>query len=275
MRMALLASVASGQDPHDPAAPRGEGPGGAVSPGVISGMGTGTENPLVVLSSPAVVKELKLTDEQTAKVDKLARDAGDRARELFFAMSQGADPALLMARGQDLRKKCDKQVAAILEKEQRQRLEEIMLQLEGLLAVARPEVAGRLKLNRNQTQAVQATISDLQGLQRQLLVASRRQAMIAQAQGGGAGPGIGGPMQQVAATQDEQLKRESQRLREQAAGQVGRVLSSKQKEEFQALLGPKFDVKQVDPDLSKFAPDPSRAASKGVRKGAAKTKGKG
>jgi hypothetical protein len=99
--------------------------------------------------------------------------------------------------------------------------------------------------------------------------------MIAQAQGGGAGPGIGGPMQQVAATQDEQLKRESQRLREQAAGQVGRVLSSKQKEEFQALLGPKFDVKQVDPDLSKFAPDPSRAASKGVRKGAAKTKGKG
>jgi hypothetical protein len=144
-----------------------------------------------------------------------------------------------------------------------------MLQLEGPLAVARSEVAARLKLGHNQTQTIQATITELQVLQRQLVFASRRNAMIAQAQAGGIGaPAPGqGPMML-----DDQLKRESERLREQAASQVARVLSKNQKAEFETMMGPKFDVKQIDPDLAKFAPGQSQGTTKPARKGTSKKK---
>src|SRR5262249_22138896 len=90
---------AGGREEKPPAG-RGEAAGSPsrpISPGAITGFGLGTENPLILLLAPAVQEELKLTDEQKAKVDDLARDGARKARDLQQSLyAPGANvPAIL------------------------------------------------------------------------------------------------------------------------------------------------------------------------------------
>src|SRR5262245_38866898 len=75
-------------------------------------------------------------------------------------------------------------VAKILDKSQKNRLSEIELQREGLLAVAKPDVAAKLKLTASQSEKVKFIIDEMRQAQREAMPAPP---------GGFRGPGEGPP----------------------------------------------------------------------------------
>lgn len=185
---------------------------------------SGGTNMVLVLIAPAVQKELKLTDEQKTKVYELARDASRRTREFYQSSLQGGavNPQAMMTAGMRLRQENEQAALKLLKPEQKERAQQILLRVEGALAVARPEIGSKLNLNQAQTRQVQFTMMQMMQAQR---------GMIAQ-QGGEAGGRSG-----------------MTELRIAAGRQIGRALDAKQKAAFTKMLGEPFDVSQVDPSL--------------------------
>ena len=231
----------------------------------------GASGVVLVLIAPAVQKELKLTDEQKTKVYELARDASRRTREFYQSSLQGValNPQAMMAAGMRLRQENEQAALKLLKPEQKERAQQILLRVEGALAVARPEIGSKLNLNQAQTRQVQFTMMQMMQAQR---------GMIAQ-QGGEAGGRSGMTEMRIA-----------------AGRQIGRALDAKQKAAFTKMLGEPFDVSQVDPSLPNTTaasaseatsekteasekPEKSKARRKrgtaGVKKGTAKEKDSG
>jgi hypothetical protein len=192
---------------------------------------------VVVLMAPAVQKELNLTEDQKTKVFELAREASQRSREFFQAAlrSGGANPQALLAAGMRLRQENERAALKLLEPKQKDRAEQILLRVEGPIAVARPELAEKLNLNPTQVRQVQMTVLQMMQAQREM----------AQNAGFGAGDGSPSPSRSGATE-----------LRMAAGRQVGRILDAKQKAAFTKLLGEPFDISKIDPAL----PAPSASA---------------
>jgi hypothetical protein len=244
-----------------------QAPGGPVSGGVARMIGTpGGVNPIMLMISPAVQDELKLTDEQKTKIFDLAREASRKGRERMMAALQGGigNPRAFMAAGAQLRQENERAAAQILNPEQKERASQIMLQVEGPLAVARPDVASKLNLSDEQNQQVQMTMMQVM------------QAMRQMAAGGGfggndgfAGPAPGGTS-----------RSEGAQIRNAAGQQIGRILNAKQKTVFKKMLGEPFDLSKIDPELPRLPSAPTEgdepaktAKSKARRKAAPAAKG--
>jgi hypothetical protein len=227
--------------PGDPNAPPG-GPGGAMMGPM---RGAGPQSTVQILLAPAVQKELKLTDAQKNKVYGLSRTAGQKFRDFAQAMmlSRGnGDPQANMAAGHKLRQEIDGEVAKILDAKQNERLNQIALQAEGPLAVARPEVASKLNLNPAQKQAIQEVMLDLQQSQMQMFMQIRQNAML----NGQPDP-----------AQFAQMRQMTSNLRQEAVQQIGQVLDKKQKGNFNKMLGEPFDIKKLENTPMPGAADPA------------------
>ncbi len=202
----------------------GQGPGG----GRILGAGGGV-NYMMVLMAPAVQTELKLSDDQKTKLFDLTREAQQKGRAMMLSAYQSGNPQMLMQIGGRLRQENEASTAKILKPEQKQRLDEIMLQIEGPLAVAREGVAGKLNMTAKQNQQVQATMLQMMVTVRQIVVSN----------GGFNGLGPAG------------IPRETiLQLRAAATRQLSRILDAKQKFNFNKMLGESFDLAKIDPDLA-------------------------
>jgi hypothetical protein len=216
-------------------APAGDAGGEArtgPSPGGMTGPGRG-ENSLVILMTPAVQKELKLSEDQKTRIFERARQSAEQARDMLQATLQGggADSQAMMAATARLRQENERILAQLLDGTQAARFEQIRLQVEGPLAVARPEIASKLRLTPAQAQQVQAIMINLWRQQRALSMSLR------------------GPGAQVNNAQFEAGRQGAATLRKAAAQQIGRVLNRKQKDAFNKLLGEPFDLSKIDPDL--------------------------
>ena len=256
----VLSAAGGGSFAQGPGMPVGAGAGGGLGRSVAM---PGGANYVLVLMSPAVQTELKMTEDQKTKVFELAREAQQKGRVMMQSMFQaGGNAQVLMSAGMRLRQENEAAGARILKPEQKSRVDEIMLQIEGPLAVARPEVAARLNMTPKQNQQVQVT-------QMQMFQALREMAM---AQGGNNGFGPAG------------LPREAiNQVRRAANQQLGRILDAKQRFNFDKMLGEPFDLAKIDPELARPAattgattggPAPSKAEkSRTRRKGAAAAKG--
>ena len=122
----------------------------------------------------------------------------------------------MIVAGGKLRQEIERSALESLKPEQKKRAEQILLQVEGPLAVARPEIAAKLGLSQQQSQ--QAQMTALQAAQ------AIRQA--------GSGRG------------------EAASIREAAARQLGRIIDAKQKKAFNEMLGEPFDLAKIDPALA-------------------------
>jgi len=221
----------------------GPGPGGM--------MGGVTVSPIMILLAPSVQKEVKLNEEQKTKVYSYAKTATQKQREMMQAVAFGggnANPQMMMQAGMQIRHELDQGLAKILEPKQKERLDQIVLQAEGPLAVARPEIADKVGLNDEQQEYVQRIMMEM----RRNLFMSVRQG----AANGQFNPG--------------QMKSLTAQLRAGAVQEVGKILDRKQKNTFNKMLGEPFDMKRldsetasVDPNLDANAPaaDPSKPAA--------------
>jgi hypothetical protein len=135
-----------------------------------------------LIASPAVQKDLGITEKQKTQLNRLMATLAQKRQQIFDGGEGPPDAEAMRATMNGLRREQDAGIARILTKNQKTRLAQIELQREGVLAVARADVATKLKLTSTQTKKVRAVIDEM------------RQAVASAMPGppGGFGPG-GGP----------------------------------------------------------------------------------
>lgn len=204
---------------------QGQGQGGRGGRGGFGGFGGGGQMPVAfLLASPQVQKDLKLTDEQTAKIKEIGEAArpprGGGGGANFREMTEEQRKAFF----EDLRKKgeeASKKVTDLLTAEQNARVKQIQLWMQGARALTEnADVAKELSLTDDQKAAVK-TILEESGKKSQELRTGRRNAS------------------------DEERKKIDDQLtaiRTETETESLAQLTADQKAKFDALKGPKFEV---------------------------------
>ena len=249
-----------------PAAARPRGPGGVGGRGVVT--------TVMLIQSAAVRKELKLTAAQAERIVRVNEEFNRRRRESAQALrrdaSGAADRTELMAMITSLRAENEAAIGQVLEPRQRRRLAQIAIQVEGPLAVARPEVADAINLGPVEVEYIQEVMRDYKEAADRLwdehlerLKVARGRALPAPPVRAGAGPVTKAKApgseprrpsdaalqpDRAAATEEERFRRESAKLDDEAIRQVGKVLGRKQRAAFNRLLGESFDLATLRPD---------------------------
>jgi hypothetical protein len=195
----------------------------------VSRFGPEPANPLLLAVAPAVQEELKLTDEQKTKVGKLAQTSGSRTQAMLRAAAAegGSDPQALVNAGANLRRQLEPTLGRILDKRQRERLNQIVMQVEGPLTAARPEVVRRLNMTPEQMEGIRLILVNWQQTQREVLEMGRAR---------GAFDAEPNPDEYA------RVRLGSTRLRRHAAEQITQLLDRKQNQLLVRMLGESFDL---------------------------------
>jgi len=166
---------------------------------------------LGLLNNPQVQQELKLTEEQRDKVSALS----EQLREKFRGLGQelrGLSPEEREKRIRAVNEEVEKELAKVLKKEQLQRLRQIALQVEGMAALARPEIAKQVGLTEGQQQQIREILREAN---------EKRRALFQQ----------GPPADRQA------MFREMQKIRQWVDEQISKLLTEQQKKKWQELIG--------------------------------------
>lgn len=223
--MALLMFLAvpamvSAQD--QPKKQRGQFGGGG--PGGAGGFNRGSK--LMLLANEAVQKELDLSDEQKTSLKGISDEVAKETREIFSGV-RDLSKEERETKMEELRKKVaektkevEGKATEVLLANQRERLDQISLQQRGLSALTDEDVAKKLGISDDQKQKLTAA--------REESGKKMREAF----QGAGKG-------------EDREKAREKfAELRKESEEGVLAVLTSEQKEAFEKLKGPKFEMPQ-------------------------------
>lgn len=111
---------------------------------------------LYLLAQPSAQEDLKLDVPQRAKVADLSARAGRQWRETFGDPDRRPPPARRLSLALEQAHENDAEVEAILSTDQRLRLRQLALQVEGLAAFREPEVIEALGLSRGQREQIRA-----------------------------------------------------------------------------------------------------------------------
>ena len=171
-----------------------------------------------LINMEAVQKELAVTDAQKEKLTKLQEEArgafrgGGNPQDL-----SDEERAKRRAEGEERAKKNEESLKAILDEKQYARLNELVIQQAGAMALSRPDVAEKLKLTDEQKTKLRE---------------------LAQNQGGGGRGGFN-----PNATQEERQKamEEFRARREKLNTDAMAVLTAEQKKTFEDMQGKKFE----------------------------------
>jgi hypothetical protein len=226
--------------------------------------GRGVVTPVMLIKSVAVQEELKLTGGQKKKLLEVNDEFNRKRIESANALSKAPDElnqGVLMEMIATLRSENEAAITRVLEPRQRTRLAQIALQLEGPLAVAEPEVAVKINLHPVQMESIQAILAEYKATEERLWGSLDQRIRAASDQGrvrsrghtrrgsqgqlpgaqDGRDPGASASPDEFAAVTAE-LNRESAAIHEEAIRQVGKVLTRRQKDKFNRLLGEPLDI---------------------------------
>jgi hypothetical protein len=225
--VALLAAPAVTQQQKGK---RGGGFGGGM------GMGGGNTE-AALLANPSVQKELKLSEDQIAKVKEVSQKVNEKyASERQEIFKGGGDFAENMAKMRELGKKSSdetmKDLAGTLKPDQEKRLKQIVLQQEGVNAFKEAPVQTALKLNDEQKENLKTIADDLAKDLREMM------PQFGKGGKGGGGKGKGG-----ADFQELQQKREA--VQKEAMDKAVAVLKADQKTTWKEMTGTPFKVEMT------------------------------
>ncbi len=171
---------------------------------------------LGLLRNPQVQQELKLTEEQRTKLEQL----GDQFREKFRGLFQelrGLTPEEREKRMAAVNEEVEKELAKVLKEEQLKRLRQIALQVEGLAALARPNIAKEVGITEEQQAKIREILRE---------AAEKRRAIFQQGPGG-----------------DPQARfQEMQKIRQWVDEQIEKLLTERQKKRWRELIGEPFKL---------------------------------
>ena len=199
------------------AAAQAQGPG--------AGRGFGSSTLLGLLGREQVQKEMKLSEEQTTKVQAIVEKLGAELRQQFGPLREIQDRterrAKMTALNDEFDGKVREQLREVLEREQTMRLYQIRMQVRAVAeSLANRYVAGRLELSDEQKEKL-AQINKEMEEQRSELFASMREA-----------------------SQDQrgELLQKFRDIRSKADEKALGVLTAEQKISFDEMKGEKFEL---------------------------------
>ena len=222
------------------------------APNGLAGPGESTR--LALLRLPAVQEELKVTAEQKAKVAKIADQAKVAKKEIEVAhgkgkgkgQGQGPDgegaggPGAFDREGLEaglmtLEQESDQALGRVLDAKQRTRLGQIALQLEGPSAFAKPELIRALNMTGEQVELIREILGGARA------TADHYKASLKQASEWSKDSG-GSELEKTRKEQEkEQWRGFAYNLGKSTMPQIGRVLSRKQKQTYDKMLGEPFN----------------------------------
>lgn len=216
MATLVIAATALGQPPGKPGGRR------PLGFGFGPGMGLGS-NWLTLLRVEKVQKELELVDDQKAKLQQIGEKAMARMREAFPRPEPGqqlsrqerqARFAEMSKKMQAINQETQKAIEEVLLPHQVERLKQISLQIRGTQALNDPEVAKELGITEEQKQKIAQVRQEAMNQGRELFTSGQR----------------------------EQIREKMEALRKETDEKVLAVLTADQKEKFEKMKGPKFDL---------------------------------
>jgi hypothetical protein len=255
-------SLAQRPEPSPAPAVKGDGRGG--SPSAAPGARKVSPDPIALIQMIPVQQELKLTEVQKAKIIKTRDEFNRRQHESLPRLATGAavvDREAFLAQIGAVRAEYLAALTRILEPSQRTRLEQIALQVEGPLALAKPEVASRINVTPEQADQIQWIVAQMSASRDQLMQERLTQYENNAGTGGGA-PGAGAKARSPKAgvsyekeleTLLDRIDQNSTALQKNAIREISRVLSRRQKAAFNKLLGAPFDTSVLEPGRGKRA----------------------
>jgi len=178
--------------------------------------------PTALLTNKGVQKELKLSDEQTEKVTKIAADYRGKMQEKMQDIPQEERREKMPAIMRELNTEVKGQLKDVLKPEQMARFEQISLQTQGANALADPEVAGKLKLTDDQKGKIKEINDDSRSQMREIF--------------------------QSAGGDREEMQKKMAELRKDTNDKVMGVLTDSQKKTWKEMTGAPFE----------FRPEPRR-----------------
>ena len=195
------------------------------------GFGGDRGGPAMLLAIPQVRSDLKMTDEQNKQIDALLSEQrqafqaafGDFNPQEFQNLSEeerGKRRAEIQQKMAELGEKNERAVAKILDEKQQERLKQIHLQVQGVGALSRPEVAGELGLTADQQQKIRSI--------QQSAFSSRSDF----------------DFRNATPEQRQQFIEQMRERREKANADILAVLSDEQKNKWQRMQGAKIDLPQ-------------------------------
>ncbi|HEX8200610.1 MAG TPA: hypothetical protein VF590_08990 [Isosphaeraceae bacterium] len=187
-----------------------------------------------ILEVPEIQRELKLTERQKTQLK-----ATDQYLEQSGANSRRVDRSTREA----LRGQAEANMASVLTRSQMTRLQQIVLRAKGPMAVAEPEMAVQLQMTPVQMQQIQTIV---QQMEMKRSAARRTQFMSSRNRRGEDGqetPAKAEGEDQASGANGERPRSTdpTQEIKEQAIQEIGKVLTSGQRTNFNRKLGPPFD----------------------------------
>lgn len=231
LTIGLTAGAALAQPPGGPGG-RGPGGRGPFGFGLMGGGGMGWTQ---LLQIEKVQKEIELTDDQKADVEKIVTANREKMRELF-GQGQGGDRQANFEKMRELQQEAQKKIEGALLPHQVARLKEIRLQVAGIGALMDADVQKELGLSEEQLQK-------LRDVGREVMQGFRPQD--------GQGPRDPGAMR-------ERMQEMRQKMEEAAL----KVLTDDQKAKWNKMKGEKFELSPED-----MFPRRGGAAPGGERRG--------
>lgn len=187
--------------------------GGRGGPGAFGG------GSAFLLANEAVQKELNIAQEQRDKLREIAQEMREGAgqRGDFQNLSQ-EERQKRIAEMQERAKKAEEKISAVLDAKQKERLEQLRIQREGAVALARADVAEKVGLAAEQKEKIQKIQQEARS-----------------------GAGGGQNFRNLSDEERQKAFAEMRERREKVANEILGVLNAEQKEKFEKLKGAKFD----------------------------------
>jgi hypothetical protein len=216
--------------------------------------GPGDSLRLALLRSPEVQKALELKEEQNQRIARIRELTKEAKRQVESAHGQGkekrktkaVDPVAKeqerLAREAmngdlvEVERETDRQISAVLDARQRARLTQIVLRVEGPSAFLTPELIDALGLGPDQVEAIREILDGMKGEQDQFKESQKRSFELVKA---------GGDFDLEKIRKDQQkaqTRAYAYRLSKQVMTQIGRVLTRRQRDKYNRMLGESFDL---------------------------------
>jgi Spy/CpxP family protein refolding chaperone len=206
----------------------------------------------ILITWKAIQDELKLTRTQVGQIETVNADFDRRRRE--FAQGQTKPqgrlaPAALSEWITSVRMEQEAAIARILNPQQKTRLDQIALQIEGPVCLARPEIAERVGLGPEQLELVQEIVAQMRTAQDQQWNSRLESINTA----GPAAPAL--PKADSPGSKDttqppdpvEKAHQEQVQIQDQAVRQIAKVLTRRQRGALNRLMGKPFDLTRLLP----------------------------
>jgi hypothetical protein len=236
----LLAFVTSGQDKLGLA-----GPGDSLR--------------VALLRTPQIQQELKLKSQQIEKISRIGDQAKTAKKKIEEAHGKGKGQKKAQGKVDDpiskeqermvreametvlvdLEGETDQQLNEILDGRQRTRLTQIVLRIEGPSAFLTPELIDALAMGPEQIELIREILADLNAAQEQHKESQKRASELAKATGDSS-------LEKVRKDQQKgQSRAFAYKLNNQVMPRIGRVLTRRQRDIYNRMLGDSFDLTKL------------------------------